>query len=307
LPINLRTQTDFYFASILKMSNDKQPDNTSDTTKGNQQISPKIIIPPPMSPSERPTEEKPKENKGFFERWKYEIEFAGLIGLIFYCFVNWRELKVFDSERITMQQEFLTGETNAEKQMNIAQRQIDDAEAQQRALLKFGEITTKITTNNSIQDMPMYNLTISIPIKNVGYTPAIDLMGSGVGFEENDSTKMTEEILKKQGITNFFPKRWNRTNTPVPVPYNGDPFNGGTTVTIQPQDAITNTLGMGGEMRGGDYYSEQWISYKDIFRHSWIIGEGGHYDFTNNVFVLEFIYSQEYRPEDQTNSTPQKH
>lgn len=85
------------------MSIDKKTDNASDTTKGNQQISPKVIIPPPMPQSERPAEEKTKEKKGFFEKWKYEIEFAGLLGLIFYCFVNWREWKTFDSERIAME------------------------------------------------------------------------------------------------------------------------------------------------------------------------------------------------------------
>src|SRR5207245_1922203 len=84
-----------------------------------------------------------------------------------------------------------------------------------------------------------YTLKISYTIKNIGYSPAIDLVGSGVGFEENELIQKMHESLVTNGQTNFL-KRWDRHKTPVPSPYSGDPFNGGTTVVIPPQETITN-------------------------------------------------------------------
>jgi hypothetical protein len=182
LPINLRTQIDLKIARILKMSTDDQPDKGSNTAKGNQQTAPKSVILPPSSPVESPVKENQNPKKGFFERWKHEIEFAGLLGLIFYCVVNWLEWRTFDSERKTMEREFLSGQTNATKQLVALQGQLDemqkDRNLDQRAWIDPYQVTRWSDDNftNSFYYI--------VRFKNIGKTPAIRTFGE-VNVETN--------------------------------------------------------------------------------------------------------------------------
>jgi hypothetical protein len=241
-----------------------------------------------------------RENRMFW------LEVFGIIGLLIYCIFTGLEWRTFDSERQTMEKEFLAGETNVQRQLAVMQEQIEDARAAQRALLKFGEFTAKIVRKTTNE----FSFTVYEPIKNVGNTPAIDLMGGGMSYWDTDATRKMNESFEKAGITNSSIKKFDRKHVPSPSPFRGDPFTGGTTITVQPQEMITNSIFTGGtttDLSGtGYFYVEAWISYKDIFGRPWIIGEGGSFDSTNGTFACEFIYSQEYRDEGQTNSTSGK-
>lgn len=68
---------------------------------------------PPESTKSKPNHRKPRT----WEDWKRMIEvstllieFLGLAGLVWYCIVTQYEWNTFDSERQTMEKEFLTGE-----------------------------------------------------------------------------------------------------------------------------------------------------------------------------------------------------
>jgi hypothetical protein len=179
LPINLRTQNDEYFARILRMSMDtepnKQPGATEGEKQGNKEIPPPNIVNPPTPPSERPAEEKQKEKKGVFEKWKYEIEFAGLLGLIFYCYVNWREWQTFDSERVTMESEFKASQVAISNEQYIAESQLREMQKatiiDERAWL--GIVHYEVESN--ISGHPT-GISFEPEIRNTGKTPALNVI-----------------------------------------------------------------------------------------------------------------------------------
>jgi hypothetical protein len=64
-----------------------------------------------------------------------------------------------------------------------------------------------------------------------------------------------------------------------------------------PQATFTNSYEMGDWDIGDGFYWEQWVNYRDIFGKEWIVGEGGVYDFTNNIWTPEGIkWTDFYHP-----------
>ena len=179
------------------MSTKDQPDKCGDTANCNQQTGPKSGVLPPATPIESPIKKDQNPNKRFFERWKYEIEFAGLLGLIFYCFVNWKELRVFDSERQTMEKEFLVGQTNSADQLKALQGQLDETK---QARIQDERAWVYVTIPRDAWAVSTNDSTVNLIMKNVGKTPA--LITSEVGFltENTNVIKLRDPIGKSDSL-----------------------------------------------------------------------------------------------------------
>ena len=179
----------------------------------------------------------------------------------------------------------------SQEQMGVMQRQLDDAESQQRAFLKVESFQITRTTNMIGQDAVLpgkYNVDVSMVIKNYGATAAIDLRGSGQTISER-----AEAFNRKYGVTNWL-KKWDVGNSRNPQPGNGG-------ASIMPQETFTNKWREGEYDLGDNIYKEFWLSYRDIFGHPWVIGEGGTYNFTNDTFTPDFIDWGKYHDQIQTN------
>ncbi|HTR41801.1 MAG TPA: hypothetical protein VMH87_09325 [Pseudomonadales bacterium] len=220
------------------------------------------------------------------EKWTLFLETLGIIGLTVYCVYTYKEWRTFDSERQTMEQEFLVGETNSEKQLEVMQRQIDDSEAQQRAILQFGNFRFKMTNmGTNFFGHQRVKIVWNYDLRNIGFSPAVDLQGYGESFFEGGEWNK---------ITNGGLQKWDHDTIPTPKPYSGKIPTG----WVLPQQDLTNgEASIMSELMPGteDFYCEMWYSYRDIFWHSWIVGEGGHFTLTNGDFTPEFIYNGEYR------------
>lgn len=103
------------------------------------------------------------------EKWTLWLEVAGVLGLAFYCWVNWREWQTFDSERKTMEAELKSSQAAAEKQLVEMQA---DRIVSERAWINPFEITRGSDDNFSNS---FYFL---IRFKNIGRTPAIHSFGA---------------------------------------------------------------------------------------------------------------------------------
>jgi hypothetical protein len=172
-------------------------------------------------------------------------------------------------------------------QMEVMKRQLDDSEAQQRAWLKIEQFQVKRITNSEHIPFGKYGVEINMLIKNYGSTPAIDLGGSGMMIGD-----FIDKFNKRFGITNGFHK-WT-SGSPTPEPRTGS-------VSIMPQETYTNTFQSFAWDMGENVYMENWLSYRDVFGHPWGIGEVGHYDFTNDCWVSEHFFWDQYHQADQTN------
>jgi hypothetical protein len=169
----------------------------------------------------------------------------------------------------------------AQQQALVAQRQLDDSEAQQRAILKIekfdftkvGEIIASHGLLSSV--IGQIHLAQNVLIKNYGSTAAVDIVGEGQ-FITGD------ELNKLVGITNS-PKRWEAGKTREPHPRSGGQ-------PIMPQETYTNTADMTVQIIGGSLYIEMWFSYRDIFGKPYVIGEAGTYFASNNNFSSDMIY-----------------
>jgi hypothetical protein len=221
------------------------------------------------------------------ESVKFWAEFIGIIaGVVGVIFLIGQYEEMVKATKAT-----LNAVKVSQDQMIITKRQLDDSEAQLRAWLRIETIQIRRVTNSTkLQNYPgKYNVEVSMIIRNFGSTPAIDLAGSGLTITES------EEIFeKKYGMTNEI-KRWT-SGTPIPNP---GPGHGG--VGIMPQETFTNSYEMGSYNVGDNFYMESWLSYRDIFGHPWIIGEGGTYNFTNDLFSPDFINWGQFRDQNQTN------
>ncbi len=169
--------------------------------------------------------------------------------------------------------------------VKVSKAQIDDSEAQQRAWLRIESLNVRRVATNA---PGKYSVDVAMVLKNFGVTPAIDLYGSGITIPES-----IERFNKTRGLTNSL-NRWNRE------PRTSTPGNGG--VGIMPQETFTNKFVMGEFQEGDDFYIESWLSYRDIFRKPWIIGEGGTYHFTNDSFSPDFINYGQFREVNPTNA-----
>jgi hypothetical protein len=149
------------------MSNSQQPNESGNTTQGQNEGQPSAIVPPPSPPSNSTAESK----KGFCEKYKHEMELLGLLGLVFYCFINWRELKVFDRERETMEMEYTNSEASSQMQLAALQGQLVE--------MKNGRNLDERAWVGPI-DFELQGLGddfIVVTYKNTGKTPALNVFG----------------------------------------------------------------------------------------------------------------------------------
>ncbi|SRR6266446_2938544 len=245
----------------------------------------------PRTPNEKINSKKKwyKTVKG----WEFPMQcgvFIAAIAAIATAVIYYFQLR----EMITATRATLQGIEVGTTQMALMQRQLTDSESQLRALLKVESFQIRRTTNmiGQIAARPgKYNVDVSIVIKNYGATAAIDLAGTGQTISER-----IEALEKQYGITNGL-KRWNPGNSRKPQPGNGG-------FSIMPQETFTNKWTEGEYVWGDSFYKEFWLSYRDIFGRPWVIGEGGRYNFTNDIFTPEFIDWGKYHDRTNTNKNP---
>jgi hypothetical protein len=276
---------------------DKLPKYESENSNSNTESTPKSLSVPAAAEDRPENKKNPKETWKDLTKWeRFERVFkvlegigvvAGFLVLIFlFC-----QLKTMQAQTAAM-----TNQTTLMKrQFDEMKRQTDDSEAQQRAILKFDNFSFNLEdfyTNYNIKGLPKnwtivhFTLKYFYTFKNVGDTPAVDLSSYGESFPESG-------FINKYFGTNTLLKRWDHFNIPPPSPNNSKLG----TALIMPQETLTNGTQTISEeyVLPENYYVECWLSYRDIFNHSWIIGEGGDFVFSNRTFVPEFIYSGKYR------------
>src|ERR1700677_2567818 len=85
-------------------SNENKGDGKNDLAVANPIGKPQL---PPTEPENSQPKNKEHESsewrKNSIERALFIVECLGIIGLIFYCIINWMEWQTFDSERQTME------------------------------------------------------------------------------------------------------------------------------------------------------------------------------------------------------------
>jgi hypothetical protein len=229
----------------------KQEDKSDDN--GNQTkdcIHPPVIVKPAF-PSDVPPAISNTNYRGgeanfphksvpnWVEKLTLILEFLGIVGLGIYCWINFRELQVFDSERKTMEGEFQASQVIAEKQLNeIKQARMLD----ERAWISISNMTNGLPpeTNGTIVMQVTYN--------NTGKTPAINAE-CVLAWTTNIKT-----IPKEDGIPN--PRIVSALFQPSGVQF-------GRTEPI-PGSVIQ------GVKNGGPLYVFGTVWYDDIFgKHHW--------------------------------------
>jgi hypothetical protein len=182
---------------------------------------------PPQSGNSKHGENQPNEwRKNSIERALFIVEILGLAGLIWYCFLTKGELRVFDSERKTMENEFRAGETNSQRQLEVLQRQVDemqkDARLEQRAWIAPVQTTRWSDDNfsNSFYFILCY--------KNIGRTPAPHHYTSlAISTNLNSITKFSTEPPSNFSTQPLFPGIEDRVNSaPMPISVCMDAWNG---------------------------------------------------------------------------------
>jgi len=130
--------------------------------------------PPSPTNSVNPNNEKDSARHGKaqnIEIGMFILEFVGIVGLGYYCWVNHRELVVFDSERVTMESEFRTSQSNAMAQLDEMRKA---REGDQRAWLGISQTTETFTTNPTNGER--LTVTFNAAFKNTGRTPALNVV-----------------------------------------------------------------------------------------------------------------------------------
>lgn len=108
-----------------------------------------------------------KESPNWVEVLTVWLEVVGIVGLIFYCWVNFREWQVFDSERRTMEIEFQASQKVSERQIHEMQRErILDQRAWVAPFEMITESEDSIVTNSTV---------IFLKFRNTGKTPALNV------------------------------------------------------------------------------------------------------------------------------------
>jgi hypothetical protein len=262
--------------SWLKCTSDEQGKPSNPRAGGGASASVTKVSPASCSQNERH-----ERRYGFKDYVEIVGILGGLIG-VYMLVAQYREMvkatkATFDAVEVS------------KGQMATMQRQLDDAEAQQRAWLRIEDFRVRRATVSKIlpKQPGKYSVEIAMILRNFGSTPAIDLRGSGFTLSES-----AERFDKTHGFTNDL-KRWSG-GTPIPTPGNGG-------IGIMPQETFTNEYEMGTFDVGDNFYIESWISYRDIFGHPWIIGEGGTYHFTNDSLTTDFLNWGQFRDQNQTN------
>jgi hypothetical protein len=159
-----------------------------DAKQGEQQIPPKFIAGAPLTPKESAANPKNEEKKNrsngfcknlndFAKKWKFAIELAGLIGLVVYCALNAGELWVFNSERVTMENEYNSTQTLNRQQLKAAQDQVDMMRGQlkeSQSARFFDERAWIFPSKVSVENSDLGNGVVffKVAFKNSGKTPA---------------------------------------------------------------------------------------------------------------------------------------
>jgi hypothetical protein len=144
------------------------------------------------------------------EKWTLWLEVAGVLGLAFYCWVNWKEWRTFDSERQTMETEFKASQTNAFNQLAEMRRQ---REVDERAWLAPSPVNP-LTLNYSDPSRIFY----ALRTRNCGKTPAKNVR-TVVNWTTN-ANSFTMPDIKPNISPQFIPLDGESViETPI-IPYN---------------------------------------------------------------------------------------
>src|SRR5665213_1058722 len=102
-----------------------QSDCNVTPTKVATESAPPPQLPKPVNNSNNAAHEKPS----WCEKGTFWLEVAGVLGLVFYCWINWREWQTFDSERQTMETEFKASQTNTIQELSVLHLQLNESKA----------------------------------------------------------------------------------------------------------------------------------------------------------------------------------
>jgi hypothetical protein len=172
---------------------ENQPQDKIGASVGGKSGLPPSIPPAIPKAHEASNEGKPTHHQSvpnWVEKWTLVLEFAGVIGLAFYCWVNWREWRTFDSERQTMESEFKASQAVADNQLREMQqsRVLDE-----RAWISIKDIGLLLPYSAE-------HVGISLNLVNTGKTPAY--MDSFYEVAELVSESSTNILYKDELTTN---------------------------------------------------------------------------------------------------------
>jgi hypothetical protein len=189
-------------------------------------------IPPSPSQSTKPENDKKTTDKwGWIKPATFFIEVLGFGGLIWYCIISQRELRVFDEERKTMENEFKVAQTNSV--------------LEQRAWVGVIGFDAEFTPNSSSPEQVKFGEII----KNSGKTPAINVVPIVGGYRNKKDIPATDAF---------------------PNPINSADFLMPDNTSIIPSTLPPNQVNASDVEAGKSYYIAGTIWYDDIFgNHHW--------------------------------------
>lgn len=178
----------------------QRADEKGNSTKhGNQspdEMPPSKILAETRPPTELPhSTNNPKNTKTHKPNWcetgTFWLEVAGVLGLAFYCWVNWKEWGTFDSERVTMEKESVLD---------------------QRAWIGPGKIDRSSSDGTN-------NCFYILHFKNIGKTPAFKVVAVfNVATDINSIPIFGEETPTNTSAQVLFPETDDQINSPTILP-----------------------------------------------------------------------------------------
>lgn len=209
----------------LEKSNEQKDKSNNQAGQPINEVSPPVTVEPglppripPSAPSQNQTKDNANPRKAHRPNWceivTVILELFGIIGLGVYCGYTIAEWRTFDSERKTMEKEFLAGVTNSQAQMSVMQAQLNE-------MKRASQLDERAWVFSSIEDNSVVvqsnSCVIMIRFKNIGKTPAIN-----IGTIENstaDVADVKDVDPKVEGVRSSLAPGDN-INMPYQIPNN---------------------------------------------------------------------------------------
>ena len=185
--------------NAARNARDKCGDPDHEAAKAENVIArPPSNVPPAPPNSPNPTDSGQghyRTKPNWVEVSMFIIEIVGIIGLAVYCWINFRELQVFDSERKTMESEFQSNQKVSERQLlEMQQSRILD----ERAWL--GVLFLNVESN--IPGHPT-GICFNPEVKNTGKTPALNVIISQSFTHDRNAIPIFDQASPSKNVLGF--------------------------------------------------------------------------------------------------------
>ncbi len=238
------------------MSDSSPPENSSKQTKPEQpppnigdKIDALIAALTAINQANRDADAAHEKTRDRHEERMFKLERAGVIGLGIYCIFTALEWQTFNSERVTMENEFLATQTNVVQEHELSRRQADAAEKQVAEMQKEHRLDERawVYPDQMLADKTPDGVTFRVSFKNTGKTPALNV-SVVMGFVQVAAfIPAKDDFLRAQTTSAVLPGGSMNINTP--------------TVSEKIIQVVTN---------GGDGYVFGTVWYDDVFtNHLW--------------------------------------